>query len=288
MLCLFFELVPWSQKYMSPFFLTRSIFTRLRFLATLTNPNLHWGSSKVREAMTGGGEMKRGWGWACGFFRLLLREEGRNSVVLVGLTAEHAHTLSSIWFLPNEHQTPLVKSLAHGGKRCLCKSPRAVSSAAKQQNASASCRATGNWNHLSFCNLNPPLPLFSSLPHASLFLSLHRRLLAKTQATVTEVKRRLVSFLPHSFLASPAPVISAITVSGQNEREVQTHQLVTTEMYRSNLYEHHHSNSQWAMLTTLKLPLVWSVQAETVIQKEHWFWFKKRLLLNHKMPTQIM
>lgn len=104
--------------------------------------------------------LKRGWGWVCGFFRLLLREEGRNRVVLVGLTAEHAHTLSSIWFLSNEHQTPLVKSLTHGGKRCVCKSPQALSSAAKQQNAAASCRATGNWNHLPFHNL-PPLFIFS-------------------------------------------------------------------------------------------------------------------------------
>lgn len=143
--------------------------------------------------------LKRCWGRVCGFFRLILREEGRNSVALVGLTAEHAHTLSSIWFLPNEHQTPLVKSLGHGGKRCLCKSPRSLSSAAKEQNTAASCRATGNWNHLSFRNL--PL-LFTSHPHASLFLSLHRRLLAKAQATVTEVKLCLVSFLPCSFLAS--------------------------------------------------------------------------------------
>lgn len=135
----------------------------------------------------------------------------------------------------------------------------------------------------------PPNPPFlTSLPHASLFLSLHRRLLAKAQATVPEVKLCLASFLPHSFLASPPPVISAIVLNDQSEREVKTHRLVTTEMYRSDLYDRHHSNSHWAMLTTRKLPLVWSVQAETVIQKEHWLWFKKRLLLNRKMATRIM
>lgn len=181
----------------------------------------------------------------------------------MGLTAEHAHTLSAIWFLPNEHQTPLVKSLVHGGKRCLCESPRALLSAAKQQNAAASCRATGNWNHLSFHNF--PL-FFTFLPHASLFPSPHRDFWRKPTPQYQSWNCVYFLFSRYSFLASPPPVISAITVSGQNEREVQTHQLATTEMYRSNLYEHHHSNSHWGMLTTLKLPLVWSAQAETINQ----------------------
>lgn len=141
------------------YFLSRSIFTPLRFLATLTLESGLVKSEGNHDRRRWNG-LKRGWGWVCGFFRLLLREEGRNSVVLVGLTAEHAHTLSSIWVLPNEHQTPLVKSLAHRGKRCLRKSPQALSSAAKQRNAVASCRATGNWNHLPFRNL-PPFSFFS-------------------------------------------------------------------------------------------------------------------------------
>lgn len=228
--------------------------------------------------------LKRGCGWVCGFFRLLLWEEGRNNVVLVGLTAEHAHTLSSIWFLANEHQTPLVKSLAHGGKQCLCNSPPRPF--IRRQTAERCCLVPSD-GKLKSSPIPQPSPLSTSLPHGSLFLSPHRRLLAKAQATVTEVKRCLVSFLPYSFLGSPPPVISAIIVSSQIEREVQTHQLVTTEMYRSDLYNHH-SNSHWAILTTLKLPLVWSVQAETLIQREHWLWFQKWLLLKHKMPTQII
>lgn len=147
-------------------FLSRSIFTWSDVFGYFCQPISCWGSSKMREAMTGGGEMD--WGWVCSFFRVFLREEGRNSVVLVGLTAEHAHTLSSIWFLPNEYQTPLVKSVGHGGKQYLCKSP--PSPFIHSQTAERCCLVPSDWKLKS--SLIPQPPPFSLLSLTLLYFCL--------------------------------------------------------------------------------------------------------------------
>lgn len=113
--------------------------------------------------MTGRGEIDwRGAEDGCvAFSRLLLGEEGRNRVVLVGLTAEHAHTLSSVWFLPNEHQAPRVKSPGRGGKRCLCKSP--WSPFIHSQTAKLCCLVPSDWKLKSSPIPHPPPPLRFSL-----------------------------------------------------------------------------------------------------------------------------
>lgn len=258
------------------FFFIGSIFFRLRFLATFTNP------SRVGTRQNEGSHdrrrwngLKRGWRWVCGFFRLLLREEGRNSVVLVGLAAEHAHTLSSIWFLPNEHQTPSPRRKAVFLQ--IIPSPFIC-----RQTGERCCLVPSDWKLKS-----SPVP---QLPPISL-LSLTLLYFCLTQKTSGEdpghSNRGETVF---SFLSLPFFLCLAST------RHFCHHSERSDRKRGADTPFSDHGDVQIRPLwSSLKLSLshthhtgVITGRNSQTVQKENWFWFKKRLFLNHKKPTQII